>query len=122
MRAQYNNCRNRLARIRCLLECLEAYKSGTSLPFALCYACKDVEFRCPDSYLDSHSEIKTHTKPVSLPMDSDEETSLTDTLKGVIPIGAVMCDENTRFFASSEPMVTNYGLWLKIHAVSSVNP
>lgn len=117
MRAQYTNCRTRLARIRCLSECIEDFKHCQRLPYALCYACKDVEFECSSSFLESHSEIKTHAFPISQLDDSDNESSLTASLQGVIPIGAIACDENTKLYGSSEPMVTRYGLWLKIVAV-----
>lgn len=118
MRAQYTNCRTRLARIRCLSECIEAFKGCKELPYALCYACKDIEFECSSSYLESHSEIKTHAYPISQLDDSDSESSLTASLQGFIPIGSIPCDENTKLYGSSEPMVTRYGLWLKIAAVS----
>lgn len=114
MRVTYDTCRTRLGRIRCLKECLRAYSAEESFPAALCYVCKDVEYVCTASYLRTHRDINTYSSPVSLSQDAD----LTTTLKDVIPVGKVSCDAGTRFYVSSEPMVTKYGLWLKLFSVS----
>lgn len=79
--------------------------------------CKNVGFKCSQSYLESHSDVKTYAKPVSQLADDDEEASLTASLQQVLPIGAIRCDENTVLTASSEPVVTRYGMWLKVSKV-----
>lgn len=120
MRDQFDSCRVRIGRIRCLKECLEAFSSVRQFPEALCYTCRNVEFSCSSTYLNTHSDIATHANPFSLPVNSDSETSLTltESLKDVMPVGTVHCDSNTRFYCSSEPMITRFGVWLKVFVVS----
>lgn len=122
MRAQFDPCRTRLGRIRCLKSCLKSFSSGEAFPEALCYTCKDVAFVCSSSYLETHSEIATHSTAFSLPEDSNSDTSLslTESLKDVIPVGTVACDINTKLYCSAELMTTRFGNWLKVFEVSFV--
>lgn len=120
MRAQFDSCRTRLGRIRCLDECLKAFSKVQPFSEALCYTSKDVEYSCTSSYLLTHSDIATHSVPFSLPDSGDETKNLTlsESLKEVIPVGSIACNAYTRFFCSGESMVTSIGLWLKVVAVS----
>ncbi|XP_067937945.1 E3 ubiquitin-protein ligase HECTD3-like [Watersipora subatra] len=121
MRAQYDSCRTRLGRIRCLNKCLVAFSQQKPFPEALCYTCKNVEFYCSSSYLATHTDITTHSNPFSLPNRGDSESLpdlvLSQSLKDVLPVGTIPCDCNTRFYCSSEPMVTCFGVWLKVFVV-----
>lgn len=120
MRAQFDSCRTRLGRIRCLDDCLKAYTRVEPFPEPLCYTCRDVEYSCTSSYLLTHTDIATHAFPFSLPDNSEtnKELTLAESLKDVIPVGSISCNSYTRFYCSGEPMVTSFGLWLKVFAVS----
>ena len=126
MRGQYDSCRTRIGRIRCLSECLGALSNQKPFPESLCYVCKDVEYYCSSSYLASHTDIATHANPFSsFPGSTDSglqsaSLSLTESLKDVMPLGTIPCDNNTRFYCSSEHMVTCFGVWLKVFSVSCV--
>jgi len=117
MRAQIDSCRARIARIRCLKECLKCFAAVKPFPNYLCYTCREVEFSCSSSYLASHSDIATYSNHFFLPDNTD--LSLTESLKYVIPVGTVACDINTKFFCSGEPIFTKYGVWQKLFTVCS---
>ena len=122
MRAQFDSCRTRLGRIRCLDECLKSFSRVKPFSEALCYTSRDVEYSCTSSYLLNHSDIATHSFPLSLPEGDDvgKKLTLSESLKEVIPVGSISCNAYTRFFCSGESMVTSFGLWLKVFAVSYV--
>jgi len=118
MRAQYDSCRTRLGRLRCLRQCIAAYKSCETFPEPLGYVCQDIPFKCTASFLDTHTAIKTFNAPTSSPNHSESNQDLTSTLKDVLPVGSIQCDSDTEFFTNGQPMVTHYGMWLKVFAVS----
>lgn len=125
MKTQYDSCRTRIGRIRCLKECLNAFSLQKPFPESLCYTSKNVVFYCSASYLASHTDISTHASPFSLPdnVETDSQLSglsLKESLKDVMPVGTISCDISTRFYCSSESMVTRFGVWLKVFAVSII--
>jgi len=77
--------RKRLARIRCLKECIECFKKNQPLPAALCYVAAESEY--------------VSVKPCSLYLH--EDPSKTSKL-----LGEVQCQSLHRIFVSGEYSVT----------------
>jgi E3 ubiquitin-protein ligase HECTD3 len=84
--------RRRLARIRCLQECITCLSDGKSLPESVCYVPNELEYRA-----SSKTVIKLYARP--------------DTSKTVVK--EMACTHETRFVVSGEELCNGQGKWLK---------
>lgn len=87
--------RRRLARIRCLFECVEAIRDGKELPAALCFIPASVEYKF-------QSERTSSLVIRDFPSSSSTK------------IGEIPCKVSTRFTASGEEYWNDEGLWLRL--------
>ncbi|KAL3869955.1 hypothetical protein ACJMK2_042575 [Sinanodonta woodiana] len=85
--------RRRLARIRCLQECIQCLREQKKLPESLCYVPSEVEY----SYTGK-TVIKVYG----------------ETTKNSKKIRDLVCTSNSRIFASGEEYCNSAGKWLKI--------
>ena len=89
--------RKRLARIRCLKECIECFKKNQALPPALCYVAAESEY--------------VSVKPCNLCLY--EEPNKSSPL-----LGEVACQSLHRIFVSGEYMCNALGQWCRYLRVS----
>ena len=91
--------RRRLARIRCLQECISCLSKGKPLPECICYVPLELEYRCP-----SKTSIKLYASA--------------DTSKEVVK--EVACTAESRFIVSGEELCNAQGKWLKVRKVRNL--
>ena len=89
--------RRRLARIRCLQDCIACLSEGKPLPESLCYVPLELEYRCPNK-----TNIKLYASA--------------DTGKPVVR--EVACTAESRLIVSGEELCNGQGKWLKVRKVS----
>ena len=97
---ELSECRRRLARIRCVQDCVECFKLIKPLPQALCFIPAEVEYRL--------------AKPTSLllfqgPSKKSEKAS------------EVPCSADTRVYVSGEELCNAEGLWSKVIKVQNLS-
>ena len=92
--------RRRLARIRCLLECVKCFHEKKSLPESFCYVASEVEYR---------SQCKTTIKLYPEPRKTKK-------LTGFQPRELQLSPES-RLVATGEEFCDNQGKWLKLRKV-----
>ena len=90
----------RLAKIRCLQECIRCFKETKKLPECLCYVPSEVEYRC-----NGHCFIKVHAQP--------QKTS--ERIRGLNGTS------DSKLTVSGEDLCNASGRWLRILKVSSSN-
>ncbi|KAL3869953.1 hypothetical protein ACJMK2_042573, partial [Sinanodonta woodiana] len=85
--------RRRLARIRCLQECIQCFREQKKLPESLCYVPSEVEYSCiGKTVIKVYRETKKNSKKIR----------------------DLVCTSNSRIFASGEEYCNSAGKWLKI--------
>ena len=92
--------RRRLARIRCLLECVKCFHEKKSMPESFCYVASEVEYR---------SQCKTTIKLYPEPRKTKK-------LTGFQPRELQLSPES-RLVATGEEFCDNQGKWLKLRKV-----
>ena len=98
MPASLTNPRKRLARIKCLLECINCMKERREIIPSLCYVPAEVIYRC-----QSDCRIKLYPKP------SKKVKKLCD----------VKFTSESRLYASGDEYCNSQGKWLKVLKVST---
>lgn len=88
--------RRRLARIRCLQECISCLCDRKPLPQCLCYVPLEVEYYSPQK-----TNIKLYTQP----------NNSSDVFKEIV------CTTDTRLIVSGEELCNKQGKWLKVKKV-----
>ncbi|XP_052273526.1 E3 ubiquitin-protein ligase HECTD3-like [Dreissena polymorpha] len=59
------NNRKRLAKIRCLQECIQCFKEKRKLPESLCYVASEIVYKCsPKCFIQVYSEPSTESKRI----------------------------------------------------------
>ena len=89
--------RRRLARIRCLQECITCLSDGKPLPNSSCYVPKELEYRSSNKNI-----IKLYSSP--------------DT--GSVVVKEYSCTQDSRFLVSGEELCNGQGKWLKVVKVT----
>ena len=92
--------RRRLAKIRCLQECISCLSEGKPLPESVCYVPLELEYRCPNK-----TNIKLYASA--------------DTTKAVVK--EVACTAESGFIVSGEELCNAQGKWLKVRKVGPVS-
>ena len=85
--------RKRLARIRCLQDCIECFRHNGPLPKSLCYIPAEIEFKLAKN------------TGVSLYLEADQNSS--KTLECVF-------DSDSQIFVSGEELCNSQGQWAKV--------
>jgi hypothetical protein len=89
--------KNRLARIRCILECIQCFRERKKLPACICYVPSEVEYRC-----QSKTTLRVYPEP----------------LKNSRKIKDLHCTIESRLLASGEEYCNTQGKWLRLKKVS----
>ncbi|KAK3585008.1 hypothetical protein CHS0354_024922 [Potamilus streckersoni] len=85
--------RRRLARIRCLQECIQCFREQKKFPESLCYVPSEVEYSCTGkTVIKVYGETKKSSKKIR----------------------DLVCTSNSRIYASGEEHCNSSGKWLKI--------
>ena len=92
-----SSSRRRLARIRCILECIQCFRERKKLPACICYVPSEVEYRC-----QSKTTLKVYPEP----------------LKNSRKIKDLHCTIESRLLASGEEYCNTQGKWLRLKKVS----
>ncbi|KAL8570039.1 hypothetical protein ACOMHN_036316 [Nucella lapillus] len=90
--------RRRLAKIRCIQECISCLSDGKPLPESLCYVPLELEYRSPGK-----STIKLYPTP-------DNKATV---------VKEVACTTDTWFMVSGEELCNGQGKWLKVRKVKA---
>ena len=90
-----DQARKRLARIRCVFECVDSIRDGKELPDALCFVPGVVEYKFQSE----------RTSPLVI-RDSPSSSSA--------KLGEIPCKVRTRFTTSGEEYWNDEGLWLRL--------
>lgn len=85
--------RKRLARIRCILECIQCLKERKKLPECLCYVPSEVEYKCQNK-----TSIRVYQEPV----------------KNNKKLKELQCTPESRIIASGEEFCNSHGKWLRL--------
>ncbi|KAK7101258.1 E3 ubiquitin-protein ligase HECTD3-like isoform X2 [Littorina saxatilis] len=85
--------RRRLARIRCLQECITCLSEGKPLPESVGYVSLELEYRCPNK--------------TSIKLYADVDTSKT-------VVKELSCTNESKFLVSGEELCNGQGKWLKV--------
>ncbi|XP_076441534.1 E3 ubiquitin-protein ligase HECTD3-like [Babylonia areolata] len=88
--------RRRLARIRCVQECIACLSEGKPLPESVCYVPLELEYRSPGK-----STIKLYATPDS---------------KATV-VKEIACTTDSRFMVSGDELCNGQGKWLKVKKV-----
>lgn len=91
--------RRRLARIRCLQECIDCLYDGIPLPDSICYVPLELEYFPPNK-----TNIKLYASP--------------DTASEAVKV--VACTSDSRFIVSGEELCNGQGKWLKVKKVKAL--
>lgn len=89
--------RRRLARIRCLQECIQCFKTKRKLPECVCYVPSEIQYSC-----NARCFIQVYSEPTA---DSSRVRDLTGSAESIL-------------FASGEEMCNSEGKWLKLKKVN----
>ena len=100
----HNRARRRLARIRCVLETVNALRDGKALPEALCFVPQEIEYR---SSPDLQQEAKASRPLIVRCKPSSSANAL-----GKIPHSSEL-----RIFVSGEEFSNGDGDWIKLSEV-----
>ncbi|VDH97306.1 E3 ubiquitin-protein ligase HECTD3 [Mytilus galloprovincialis] len=85
--------RRRLARIRCILECIQCLKERKKFPACICFVPSEVEYKC-----QSKTTLRVYPEP----------------LKNSRKIKDLHCTTESRVVASGEEYCNSQGKWLRI--------
>ncbi len=99
----HNKARRKLARIRCVLEAVKAFRNDAVLPMPLCYVPLEIEYKCS-------SELSAEAK--NKPLVVRHQPSLVAKVLGKIPHS-----NELRLFASGDEFSNNDGDWIKLNEV-----
>ena len=102
----HNKARRKLARIRCVLETVKAFKAGDLLPAALGYVPLEIEYK-------SSSELSTDAKNKQIVVRF--QPSLVAKIVGKIPHS-----NELRLFATGDEFSNSDGDWIKLNEVRLV--
>lgn len=91
-----NDISRRLARIRCLHQCISCLKQAGPLPESLCYVPDRVEYKCIAGTVDMYPKPDLNTDPI-------------DSMTGVLL---------SRVIASGHEFCNNQGKWIRVKKVS----
>lgn len=88
--------RKRLAKIRCVHDCIECFRSNTSLPKAICYVPAEVEYK-----VDRNAKVTLYSEPSSKQKQGDKVSELS-------------CVAGAKVIASGEDYCNSQGQWICI--------
>lgn len=93
---ELKSARRRLARIRCIQDCIECFRCNKALPKAVCYIPARVEYK-----VTKNSKISLYEVPS----------------KSGAKVVSQSCANDARIFASAEELCNSEGQWVKVLSV-----
>jgi hypothetical protein len=117
---------HRLARIRCLKECIEAFKNNQTLSEALCYVPKQIEYvGAANTTLQMYMSPSTSTSNLLAPKILTSSGSATASTRGrgapLIVFDSSVCKTkeslSCRVWASGEEYSNSSGRWIRLYKV-----
>lgn len=85
--------RRRLARIRCLQDCVDRFQENEPLPRSLCFVPSEVDYKCPNNSV--------------IPIYSEPNKAKTKKIQEII------CAAGSKVIVSGEEFYNNFGKWVK---------